>query len=142
MRAAQIVLSLLSFLAFSALADISVVEPKARATFALASTGAVYMDIVNSGEHADRLTHASVAADIAAKVEIHTMVMNGDMMQMRELEDGLPLAAGSTSSLAAGGNHIMLMGLAGPLNDGESFTITLHFEKAESISISVPIIKM
>ena len=137
-------LCLIILLTFSSLslADIVVSEAKARATFALAKTGAAYFTITNQGSEPVTLTHASVAESIASMVEIHNVVMYESMMRMQELEDGLSLAPGESVSLAPGGKHIMLVGLTGPLNEGDSFELTLHFNQAESQTILVPIIKM
>ena len=61
---------------------------------------------------------------------------------MRELEDGLSLPANQITTMAPGGNHIMLMGLAGPLNADETLSLTLHFASSDAQKITVPIVKM
>ena len=44
--------------------------------------------------------------------------------------------------LKPGGHHVMLMGLTRKLTEGNSFPLTVIFEKAEKIQISVKIGKM
>ena len=41
--------------------------------------------------------------------------------------------------LKRGGDHVMFMGLTGPMNDGESVTVTLQFEKAGEITMDIPV---
>lgn len=117
--------------------SISVEQPWARATPAGARTGAAYMTIANKSSTADRLTGA--ASDVAAKLQIHEMAMVNGVMQMRELADGLPIPAGGSVVLKPGGYHVMLIGLKKPLTAGESFPLTLTFEKAGTISVTVPV---
>lgn len=118
-------------------ASITVQQPWARATPAGAKTGAVYMTIVNKTGSADRLTGAS--SDVATTLQIHEMAVVHGVMRMRELPHGLPIPAGGTVVLKPGSYHVMLIGLKKPLMAGESFPLTLTFEKAGNISITVPI---
>ena len=61
------------------------------------------------------------------------------VMQMMEVEGGFTIPAGGSHALMRGGDHVMLMGLKGPMTDGEAVTITLTFEKAGDIELEVPI---
>jgi periplasmic copper chaperone A len=76
-----------------------------------------------------KLVSASTPA--AAMAEIHEMRMEGDVMRMRELTDGLLLPKGQAVALKPGGFHIMLMGLAKPLTLGDTVPITLVIEGAD-----------
>jgi copper(I)-binding protein len=117
--------------------SIKVEDPYARATPAGARTGAVYMTLDNSAKDADRLTGAS--SDVAAQVQIHEMSVVNGIMQMREVAGGLPIPAGGSAVLAPGSYHVMLIGLKKPLMAGETFPLTLRFEKAGTISVTVPV---
>ncbi|MFC7411267.1 copper chaperone PCu(A)C [Hydrogenophaga atypica] len=64
---------------------------------------------------------------VAGVVEIHEMVLEKDIMKMRQIP-GLDLAAGRTMELKPGGYHVMLMDLKQPLKGGEQVPITLVFE--------------
>ena len=66
--------------------------------------------------------------------------MQGDVMKMRELAEGLEIPAGATVALAPGGYHIMFMGLNQAFVEGESITITLVFEKAGSVEVELPVL--
>ena len=50
-------------------------------------------------------------------------------MKMRQV-DAVPLPAGQAVTLSPGGYHIMLVDLKAPLVAGQSFPLTLTFEKA------------
>ncbi len=117
-----------------------VTDAWARATFALAKTGAAYMEIENTSDSSVRLISVSVSDDVASTAELHHTKMVNDMMQMQQLEDGVLLAAGEKDSFVPGGKHIMLMGLSGPLNEGESVDITLNFADGSSKTHSFKIL--
>ena len=102
-----------------------------------AMTGAVYMTLDNKSGTADRLTGAS--SDVADKLQIHEMKVENGVMQMREVADGLAIPAGGSVVLKPGSRHVMLIGLKKPLTAGEKFSLTLTFEKAGNISVSVPV---
>lgn len=76
----------------------------------------------------DRLV--SVSTPVAAEGQIHEMKVEGGMMRMAELPEGLPLPAGEAVSLRPGAEHIMLIGLTQPLAEGDQIPLTLTFEKA------------
>ena len=117
--------------------SIAVEQPYARATPAGAQTGAVYMTLDNKSHVADRLTAAS--SDVADKLQIHEMAVVNGVMQMRELAAGLPIPADGSVALKPGSYHVMLIGLKKPLKAGETFPLTLTFEKAGNISVTVPV---
>jgi periplasmic copper chaperone A len=132
--------ALLIVAAFPALAQetsIKVEQPWARATPGGASTGAVYMALDNKTSSADRLTGAS--SDVADKLQIHEMKVVNGTMQMRELADGLPIPADGTVVLKPGSYHVMLIGLKKPLKEGETFPLTLIFEKSGKVTVDVPV---
>ena len=95
------------------------------------------MTLDNKTNIVDRLT--SVASDIADKVQIHEMSVVNGVMEMRPLADGLPVPAGGSVVLKPGSYHVMLIGLKKPLTAGETFPLTLTFEKAGNISVTVPV---
>ena len=111
-----------------------------RATTANAGATAAYGVIHNHSDAADRLIAAR--ADFAAKVEIHEMVLDQDVMKMRALEDGLLIGAGEMAELKKGGLHIMLMGLKAPIKMGQNYQIELIFEKAGSVMIDAETISL
>jgi len=116
--------------------QIQVEHPWARASAGAATTGAAYMTISDQGQP-DRLIGASTP--VAAAAEVHES-MSGDMgmMKMRPVA-GLPVAPGKPVKLAPGGYHIMLMGLKTPLKQGGSFPLTLTFEHAPPVTVTVAV---
>ncbi|HUG23094.1 copper chaperone PCu(A)C [Piscinibacter sp.] len=112
---------------------IEIGHPYARATATGQPTGGAYLTLTNKGP-ADRLL--SVSANVGERVELHSMTMEGDVMRMRQV-DTIDLAAGKTVELKPGGLHIMLLGLKAPLNAGDTFPMTLTFEKAGTIEVVV-----
>ena len=100
-------------------------------------TGAAYMKIENEGAAGDRLV--AVETPRASKTELHTTVMDGDVMRMRQLEDGIAIPADGEVALRPGGMHVMLMGLTAPLKVGERFPLTLMFEKAGRTTLEVEV---
>jgi copper(I)-binding protein len=117
--------------------SIAVEQPWARATPGGAKTGAVYMTLDNKSDTADRLTGASSV--VADKLQIHEMKVENGVMKMREVAGGLPIPASGSVVLKPGSYHVMLIGLKKPLTVGEKFPLTLTFEKAGNISVTVPV---
>ena len=109
--------------------------PFTRATLPNAPVAGGFLTIVNTGTEDDRLV--SAASDIAKETQIHEMAMEGDVMKMRPLADGLALPAGGTVVLAPGGYHIMFMGLNRALVEGETVPVTLTYEKAGEVTIDL-----
>ena len=115
--------------------SLHVLHPASRATLPGQNSGVVYMTIENEGATADRLLSLSTPA--ARGVSIHTMSMQGTTMKMREL-DNLPLApAAKVPMTAESGYHIMLTGLKQPLKAGDKLPLTLMFEKAGKLEVSI-----
>lgn len=115
-------------------ADIHIAHPWSRALPPNAPTGAAYLIIKNRSIEEDALV--SVSSPIASKAELHTHVMMGEVMKMQQV-DSVGIAAGGDVTFAPGGNHIMLFGLKQPLVAGESFQLTLVFEKAGAVDVQV-----
>lgn len=100
--------------------------------------GAAFMTIENHATVDDRLVSAT--ADVANRVELHTHKMGADgSMQMIEVPEGFAIPSGETIELKRGGDHIMLMDLKGKPKDGDTIHVTLTFEHAGDVEISVPV---
>lgn len=110
----------------------------ARAATPNARAGAAFMVIMNPTDTDDRLIEAR--SDVSARVELHTHVEgeNG-MMMMREVEDGLVIPAGGSATLARGGDHVMFMGLRESFEQGKEIPVTLVFEKAGEIAVTIQV---
>jgi copper(I)-binding protein len=142
---------------------ITVSDPWARATASKAKNGAVYFSIESAD--ADALVGASVDADVARRVELHEskasssdematetttppggaddgMADGGAGMAKMVPVDEIRLPAGEEVELEPGGFHVMLIGLASPLEEGDSFPLTLEFDDHEPMSIDVEVKRM
>lgn len=117
------------------LGDIDIGHPYARPAREGQQVGGGYLKLANKGA-ADRLLSATSPA--AGSVEIHTMSMEGDVMKMRQVT-AIDLPNGQTVELKPGGHHLMLMGLKAPLKPGDKFPLTLRFEKAGEIVVTVSV---
>ncbi len=100
-------------------------------------TAAAWCTITNHGDTDDRLVSAK--SKIAAATEIHEMAMKDGTMQMSPLPDGLVIPAGETVTLEPGGYHIMYIGLTRDLKAGDTYKLTLTFEQAGEIEVTVPV---
>ena len=107
--------------------DIHVEKPWARATLPGAAVGGGYLLIRNAGPGADRLVSLSSIA--AARVEMHEMAMEKDVMRMREVK-AVDVPAKGSVEFKPGGFHLMFMDLKAPFKQGEKVPVTLRFEKA------------
>ena len=91
-----------------------------RATLPNAPVAGGYITITNKGSADDTLIAAS--SPVAEDVQLHEMKMEGDVMKMAELPDGIAVPAGGTVTLEPGGLHLMFMGLKEPLVENETVT--------------------
>jgi periplasmic copper chaperone A len=117
-------------------AQLEVSDAWARATPAKAENGIAFLTI--RSPTSDRLV--SVSSPVAKKAELNTMEMSGMVMKMRPIAS-LDIPAGQPVTLKPSGEHIMLMGLNGPLREGQSFPLTLTFEKAGAREVTVAVEK-
>ena len=94
--------------------------------------------LVNSGD--DDVTVVSVTSEASNMLELHETVENeaGEMV-MREKDGGFVIPAGGTLDLEPGGNHIMMMDLAGPLTAGSDVTFTLTFSDDSTYEYTAPV---
>ena len=117
--------------------DLVITQAWSRQTPSGAKVAGGYLTIENKGAAADRLVGGS--GDIAGRVEIHEMAMDGGVMTMRPVEKGIVIDPGKTVKLAPGGHHLMLMDLKAPLKQGDRVPVTLQFEKAGKVNISLDV---
>jgi hypothetical protein len=100
------------------------------------STSAAYMTLVNGSDTADALV--SAATDAAEVVELHTVIMEENVMRMRPVEQ-IDVPANGETELRPGGFHIMLIGLQRDLNEGDTVNLTLTFANAGDVTLSAPV---
>lgn len=107
--------------------ETGIVVENVRANMTLPSdTGSFWMSITNHSDTDDALIGAEV--DGCGVIELHDMVMENDVMIMRQVEGGqIPVAVGETVELAPGGLHVMCLQKEAPLELGSEITVKLEF---------------
>ncbi len=121
---------------FHRLGDIVIEQPWSRAT--PVKVGAAYMTLRNNGAMADRLV--GVASPSAERAEIHETSIERGVAAMRAVA-ALELKPRGSVQLKPGGLHVMLMGLARPLKEGERVKLVLTFERAGTIEVGARVEK-
>ena len=107
-----------------------------RATAPGTTVGAAYFVIDNRGP-GDRLLR--VSAPVAKQAELHVSSMNSGIMKMAQLKT-VDVEKNARTTFAPGGMHVMLIGLPQPIKAGDSFPLTLTFEKAGSVQTTVRVL--
>ncbi len=117
--------------------DVRIGHPYATPSLSGASSGAAYIaTLENTGAQPDRLLRASTP--VAGMVELHGMSVDaGGVMRMRMLDD-VPVTPGTPIKMRPGqGIHIMLMDLKRPLKEGDTFPMTMEFERGGKVDVKV-----
>jgi periplasmic copper chaperone A len=117
--------------------DLVISQAWSRATPNGAKIGAGYFTIENKGKAADKLV--GVSGEISGKIELHEMSMNNGVMKMRAVDGGLAIDPGKTVKLAPGGYHLMIMDLKSPLKQGDKIPVTLEFERAGKVAVTLDV---
>ena len=126
----------LTFADFYARPGLKGEEPAAGTAMANAPGVSAFFVTINNKGMADKLIKAESA--IAKKVELHTVVDNNGVMEMRPVET-MDVPANGTLVLKPGSYHVMLIGLNQDLNVDDTFDLSLTFEKAGMVKLSVPV---
>ena len=140
LRRSSLALAVVAGAAFahgSTVGDIEIGHPYAKPSLPGTTNGAAYFaTLENTGNSADRLLRASTP--MATRVELHTMAVDAQgVMRMREIY-GITLAPHAKIQMRPGsGMHLMLIGLKEPLKDGARFPMTLDFERAGKVEVTV-----
>jgi copper(I)-binding protein len=98
---------------------------------------AIYLTIRNPGEQGDILLQA--LSDVAGAIEIHLSKMDSSGVMTMERQDQIIIPAQESVEFSPGGLHIMLVNLAQDLSVGDTFPITLVFEKAGELLVEVEV---
>ena len=129
-------LSLLG-LSLHAQAQTSVEDAWVRATVPGQPATGAFMHITSTTD--SKLV--AVSSPVAKTVQIHQMSMKGDVMNMQQV-DSVELPAGKTVVFDSNGYHVMFMGLAAQVKEGDQVPLTLTVENdkgaRESIEVQAP----
>jgi copper(I)-binding protein len=122
----------LLLVATAAWSQVEIEKPWIRATPPGAKIAAGYITIRNKGSQPDRLVGAS--SPMAAKVQTHVTVKDGEVLRMREVK-GYEIPAKGTFELKPGGAHLMLVDIKQALKEGDKVPVTLKFEKSRDVTV-------
>ncbi|MFI4947930.1 MAG: copper chaperone PCu(A)C [Alphaproteobacteria bacterium] len=114
--------------------SVAVTDAWARAT--PSEIAAAYLTL--QSPIADRLT--GLSTPVAQIAQLHTTSRQGGMTKMSRIA-ALDLPAGRPIKLEPGATHIMLLGLTEKLRPGQSFPLTLTFEKRDTREVTVNVAK-
>lgn len=125
----------ISFAQDAKVGGITISSAYTRATVPGQAAGGGFMKITSNGA-ADQLISAS--APVSNDVQLHTMKMEGNVMQMREVKQ-IDVPANGTVELKPGGLHLMFMNIKAPLKAGEMVPVKLKFAKAGEVEVKMPV---
>jgi copper(I)-binding protein len=112
---------------------LEIIHPHINEPFAGAKSAAAYMAISNEGSQDDRLIGIETPA--AKKASLHSTEHASDGVARMTPIEAIDIPAGETINLEPGGMHIMLMGLTGPIKEGDMVPTTFHFEHAGPVAV-------
>lgn len=99
---------------------------------------AAFGTLENTSDEA--VTVVSASTEASSDVQLHeTVTGSGGESTMQEKDGGFTIPAGESLELAPGGNHIMLMGLAQPLEAGAEVPFTLTFSDDSTLDFTAPV---
>ena len=94
------------------------------------------MTIRNLSASPDRLVGAS--SPVAARVQTHVTVREGEVFRMREVK-GYDVPANGSFELTPGGAHLMLVDVKRPLKEGGKVPLTLRFQRAGEVKTELQV---
>lgn len=118
--------------------SLHITEAYAYATHKKAKTAAIFFSHVDNQGDAVRIVKASSPA--SGRIELHEMAMTGDVMEMRELENGFPIPGKQVFDFNSKGYHFMLMDLHHPLEKGSMVELSFELEDGTSLTHKIPVI--
>ena len=131
-----IVLSAMSVPAF---AELIVENAHIRESIPGAPNSAAFMTLNNTSDQDIVLT--SVTSQLARTTELHNHINDEGVMRMREVPE-IVVPAGQSVELKPGGLHVMFMGLATPLKQGEQGSFTLFDQSGQAYPVQAPVKKI
>lgn len=124
---------------FAADAGIQVSDAHVVVVSAKSQTAAAFMTLESMVPEGDRLVAARASA--ASRVELHTHEESADgVVRMREVEEGFAIPGNGERRLERGKDHVMLIGLLEPLEDGGVVELTLVFERAGEVTVKASVV--
>ena len=120
------------------LGNLIIHHPWIKQPIGSATVASGYTTIDNTGKENDTLI--GVIIENVATVQIHEMMMAGDVMKMTEMAKGLLIPAGKSVELKPKSSHIMLMGIKSAFMEGEQVKGTFTFAKAGKVDVDFEVV--
>ncbi|MGI2260507.1 copper chaperone PCu(A)C [Shewanella sp. GXUN23E] len=98
---------------------------------------AAYLTLKNEGDATELV---AVETPVAREAQLHTLIEEKGVVKMRQVS-GFALPLAGELALSPSGDHIMLLGLNRPLNEGEHIELTLIFADGSKQSVQLPVRK-
>ena len=119
--------------------DLTIEHAWSKATIGAGRPSVFYVEITNGGSVDDALI--GIATPAAGMPMLHETVVQDGIASMPHAMS-IPVPAGQNVQLSPGGYHGMLMGLTTALKEGDSFPVTLSFEKAGEVTVNVDVLSL
>jgi len=120
--------------------SISVENAWSRAVRSGSKVAVGYLTVRNDGDEPDRLLGAS--APFAGETEIHQTSMADGVMRMRPVPGGVSVPAKGTVKLEPNSYHLMFRQLTRPLEEGDTVSARLTFERSGSVDVAFKVLGM
>ena len=114
-------------------------HPWIRQPIGSATVAGAYTTIDNNGSTNDVLIKITI--ENVPTVQIHEMMMQGDVMKMTEMAKGLMLPAGKSVELKPKSSHIMMTGIKSAYVVGEQVKGTMEFAKAGTVDVEFEVLE-
>lgn len=115
-----------------AVSDLSFKDPWIRGSAPGQKNGAGYLVIENTSNQPGALISAQ--SDRADRIELHTIVREGNVAKMQEVEQ-IDIPANGSVELKPGGFHVMFIGLTQPFKPGENIPVQLNLTGGQTLEV-------
>ena len=96
-----------------------------------------FMTIANPDGQADTLL--AVKSAVSGRAELHTVVKDANGAMVMQRVESIPVPASGTTELKLGSIHVMLFGLNKEMKVGDTFPLTLTFQKGGETAVQVQV---
>ncbi|WP_299821587.1 copper chaperone PCu(A)C [uncultured Jannaschia sp.] len=118
--------------------DVVVENAWSRASIGTSRPCAAFMEVRNAGDEAVTLT--GLRSDLAMMSEIHRVTTDARGVSTMAPAGAIVIAPEETVAVAPGVMHVMLMHLRRPMQEGESFPLTLTFSDGGKVTVAAPVL--
>lgn len=136
----RIIATALLFTAFTAQADLVLLDGHVRAMPPGQPNTAAFLQVKNTGSQAITLINAQTQA--AKKSEFHTHTMNEKGVMSMTQVPNIVIEPQQIFVFESGAHHVMLMGLTKPLKPGGRVELSLQDTQGASYTYDLPVVSL